>query len=81
MWVLFSRDTTASFVSDLDAISKHSVGQEESVEEVDREESEVSQPLEESVRRGVADLGHLAVVQSSAKPGGEKLVKIAKRNL
>ena len=31
----------ASFVSDLDTISKDSVGQEERVEEVDREESEV----------------------------------------
>ena len=73
--------TLASFVSDLDTISKDSVGQEERVEEVDREESEVCQPLEEPVRRGVSDLGHLAVIQRSAKPEGEKLVKIVKRNV
>ena len=53
--------------SDLDSVSKDSVCEEERVEEVNGEEPEVSQPLEESVWRGVADLGHLAVIQSPAK--------------
>ena len=58
----------SSFFFHLDTISEDSVGQEECVEEVDREESEVSQPLKESLRRGVANLWHLTVIQSSAKP-------------
>ena len=48
--------------SDLDAVSKDSVGEEEGVEEVDREEPEVSQSLQKSVWRGVTDLWHFAVI-------------------
>ena len=47
----------------LNSISKHPVGQEERVEEVDGQEPEVGQPLEQPFRRGVANLRDLAVVQ------------------
>ena len=59
---------------DLDAVSKDSVGEEERVEEVDREEPEVSQPLQEPVRRGVADLRHFAVIESSTESENNNLL-------
>ena len=53
---------------DLDPVCEDPVGEEEGVEEVDGEEPEVGEPLQQPLRRGVADLGNLAVVQGAAEP-------------
>ena len=70
---------------DLDPVCEDPVGEEEGIEEVDGEEPEVgtvqystvqdgeepevSEPLQQPLGRGVADLGHLAVVQGPTEPG------------
>ena len=51
----------------LNPVSKHPVCEEERVEEVNGQEPEVRQPLQQSLRRGVADLRDLAVVQRPAE--------------
>lgn len=46
---------------------EEAVGVQEGVEEVDGEETQVSQPLQQTLHTGIADLRHLAGIQRLAK--------------
>lgn len=51
----------------LDAVGEHSVCQQERVEEVNRQETQICQPFKESFWAGIADLREFAGVQGSTK--------------
>ena len=64
---LFLFYITFSLQFHLNPVSEDSVGEKESVEEINGEKAEICQSVEESLWRGVPDLRDLAVVEAPAE--------------
>ena len=60
----------------LNSISEDSVSQQERVEEVNRQESQIRQSLKQSLRSGVTNLRHFTIIEAAAESDIHVILKI-----